>query len=288
MNANSYPAPPKVDVLGVGISATSYTEVLAACERWIAQKSPDSPSRYICVTSVHGVMEARRNAEIRSILNRADIATPDGMPLVWALRSFGARLQQRVYGPDLMLRLCEQAERLGHRVFLYGGRPEVLSLLEDRLRARFPELRIAGSYSPPFRALSDEEEREVRRKIAESGPDLLFAGISTPKQERWMSAHGPCFPGVVMAGVGAAFDFHAGRVRQAPEWMRRNGLEWLFRLAMEPSRLWRRYLLVTPWFLPCWALQMAGAAMQSIARGGGSTRSYPVQRGSAGSMNTGA
>jgi N-acetylglucosaminyldiphosphoundecaprenol N-acetyl-beta-D-mannosaminyltransferase len=155
-----------------------------------------------------------------------------------------------------MLRLCENAARNGHRVFLYGGREETLGELRGRLQTRFPDLQIVGSYSPPFRPLTDEEDRMVERQITESGAEMVFVGISTPKQERWMYEHRGRFPGLVMIGVGAAFDFHAGRVRQAPVWMQRNGLEWLFRLAAEPRRLWQRYLLVTPRFLPLWAMQL--------------------------------
>ncbi|MDP9171069.1 MAG: WecB/TagA/CpsF family glycosyltransferase [Acidobacteriota bacterium] len=261
------PVPAKQDVLGVRISATSYNEVAATCAAWIASKEPHDPAHYICVTSVHGVMEARRDLGIRSILNRADIATPDGMPLVWALRSFGLPEQQRVYGPTLMLALCEQAMRLGHRVFLYGGRPETLDALRTNLLTRFPGLILAGSYSPPFRELNDNEESEVRRMIRDAAPDLLFVGISTPKQERWMASHQDAFAGVVMVGVGAAFDFHAGRVKQAPAWMQRNGLEWFFRLTCEPVRLWKRYVLLTPRFLPLWAMQKVSIAMRHIACG---------------------
>lgn len=262
--------PRKQDVLGVGISATSYDEVAATCADWLSESKDSlaySRGRYICVTSVHGVMEARKDMAIRSILNGADIATPDGMPLVWALRSFGVPAQQRVYGPNLMLKLCEQAAELGHRIFLYGGRPETLDVLRANLQARFPKLDIAGSYSPPFRALTDEEESEVRQMVRNARPDLIFVGISTPKQERWMAAHRDVFPGTVMVGVGAAFDFHAGRVKQAPSWMQRNGLEWLFRLGAEPSRLWKRYVLVTPWFLPFWAMQKMSIAMRQVACG---------------------
>jgi N-acetylglucosaminyldiphosphoundecaprenol N-acetyl-beta-D-mannosaminyltransferase len=201
-------------------------------------------------------MTAQDDPEVRMILNHADIATPDGMPLVWALRSFGAKEQKRVYGPTLMLHLCENAARNGHRVFLYGGREECLHDLRVRLEDRFPGLQIVGSFSPPFRPLNPEETEGIRRQIRDSDADLVFVGISCPKQERWMFENREALPGVVMIGVGAAFDFHAGRVRQAPAWIQRNGLEWLFRLAMEPARLWRRYLLVTPRFLPLWALQL--------------------------------
>ena len=217
-----------------------------------------SHSRYICVTSVHGIMLARRDPRLRAILNQADIATPDGMPVVWALRSFGHAAQTRVYGPTLMLRLCTQAVRERHRIFLYGGRPETLYDLRRKLLDHFPGLSIVGAYSPPFRPLTSEEDENIVQAISESNADIVFVGISTPKQEQWMSQHHTRIPGAVMIGVGAAFDFHAGRVRQAPNWMQRHGLEWVFRLLMEPQRLWRRYLLQTPFFLPLWALQRAG------------------------------
>ena len=258
------PAPEKQTVLGVGISATSYKEVCALCSEWIDQardrmsKAEASPGRYVCVTSVHGIMTARSDASLREILNHADLATPDGMPVVWAMRSFGRTRQARVYGPTLMLALCEQAAGRGHRVFLYGARQETLALLRDNLLSRHPALNIVGMYSPPFRPLTDEEDAEITQTIRASDADIVFVGISTPKQERWMSAHRAALPGVVMFGVGAAFDFHAGRVSQAPAWMQRNGLEWFYRLLMEPRRLWRRYLLETPLFLPLWFLQRAG------------------------------
>jgi N-acetylglucosaminyldiphosphoundecaprenol N-acetyl-beta-D-mannosaminyltransferase len=195
------------------------------------------------------------------------MCTPDGMPLVWALRSFGEKDQQRVYGPTLMLHLLERAEASEHKVFLYGGREDTLQTLCDNLRKRFPKLIISGQYSPPFRPLTETEERNVRQMIADADPDLLFVGISTPKQERWMAEHRDCFPGVIMLGVGAAFDFHAGRVSQAPPWMQARGLEWLYRLVSEPGRLWKRYLLVTPLFLPFWALQKVSLSMHAAACG---------------------
>jgi N-acetylglucosaminyldiphosphoundecaprenol N-acetyl-beta-D-mannosaminyltransferase len=212
-------------------------------------------------------MEARKDDAFRSILNGADIATPDGMPLVWALRSFGQRRQQRVYGPNLMLVLCEQAARMGHRIFIYGGRPETLEILRTNLHERFPTLIVSGSYSPPFRPLTASEDRQVCQIIREAAPDLIFVGISTPKQERWMYDHRSALPGTIMIGVGAALDFHSGRVKQAPGWMQRNGLEWFFRLTREPNRLWRRYLLVTPGFLPCWAAQKARVVIRGMFNG---------------------
>ena len=249
--------PRKISVIGVGISATSYAEAAAVCRKLIdkARSGASKRASYICVTSAHGIISARFDPEFRAILNRADMATPDGMPLVWALRSFGVCGQQRVYGPELMLALLAQAASMGHRVFLYGGRADCLAALEQRLKHKYPGLQIAGAYSPPFRPLTPEEDRDLVAKIRQSAADLLFVGLSTPKQEYWMAQHVATLPGVVLIGVGAAFDFHAGRVRQAPAWMQGAGLEWFFRLMMEPARLWKRYLLITPLFLPLWALQ---------------------------------
>jgi N-acetylglucosaminyldiphosphoundecaprenol N-acetyl-beta-D-mannosaminyltransferase len=249
--------PDKQFVVSVGISKTSYAEVVDCCCAWAAERrvAPPLQAHYICVTSVHGIMLAKDDPLTATVFNQADIATPDGMPVVWALRSFGVHGQQRVYGPTLMLELCRAAELRGLRIFLYGGREDTLPRLAERLTREFPALLITGSYSPPFRALTDAEEQSVRQRIDACDPDIVFVGIGAPKQEYWMFEHRACFPGVTLIGVGAAFDFFAGRSRQAPQWMRRSGLEWLFRLLTEPLRLWRRYLLITPRFLPLWALQ---------------------------------
>jgi len=247
--------PTKHPIVGVGMSATSYHQVAALCRDWIESNDPSALS--IAVLSVHPIMTAAFDTHYRAVLNSADVATPDGMPLVWALRSIGVRRQQRVYGPDLMLALCEQASKRGHRIFLYGGRDEVLDVLQQNLRARFPEIQIVDAFAPPFRPLTPEEDRAVVERIRDSGADIVFVGIGSPKQERWMADHRDNLPGVVMLSVGAAFDFHAGRVRQAPAWMRRSGLEWFFRLLMEPRRLWKRYIL-TQLFLPMWMLELIG------------------------------
>ena len=249
--------PKKQLVVSVGISTTSYDETAQLCMRWADERkmAAAAPSHYICVTSVHGVILAKQDPNVARYLNEADIATPDGMPVVWALRSFGYPNQQRVYGPTLMLEICRRAAVRGARIFLYGGREETLRVLSESLPQRFPGLQIAGAYSPPFRELTAEEEIATVARIRDSNPDIVFVGISTPKQERWMYEHRETFPGVTLIGVGAAFDFHAGRVRQAPAWMQRRGLEWMFRLTVEPRRLWRRYLLTTPQFLPLWAKQ---------------------------------
>ena len=256
----------KQRILDVGVSTTDYDQLVSCCAAWIAARRVQDGgpvARYLCFLSVHGLISARDNPEVRRILNAADVVAPDGMPVVWALRSFGFRNQSRVYGPVAMTRLCESAQTLGHRIFLYGGTGESLAELRRRLAERFPALDIVGAFAPPFRPLTAEEDQAVVDLIRLSDADLVFVGISTPKQERWMDEHRELLPGLIFAGVGAAFDFHAGRVRQAPGWMQRRGLEWLFRLAMEPERLWRRYLLVTPRFLPLWAAQWAASVLSS-------------------------
>jgi N-acetylglucosaminyldiphosphoundecaprenol N-acetyl-beta-D-mannosaminyltransferase len=250
--------PPKKSVVGVGVSTTSYSEVVQVCRQWILARTVQTAGHYICVTSVHGIVAAAKSSALKAVLNRADITTPDGMPVVWALRSFGARQQTRVYGPDLMLALCRDAERFGHRIYLYGATEDTIAKLRRRLLELFPGLIICGSWAPPFVPLTAEEDELATRRILESGADIVFVGMSTPKQDYWMFEHAPRLPGTILVGVGAAFLFHAGMVPQAPYWMQRNGLEWFFRLCMEPARLWRRYVIETPVFLPLWALQRMG------------------------------
>jgi N-acetylglucosaminyldiphosphoundecaprenol N-acetyl-beta-D-mannosaminyltransferase len=249
--------PEKQFVVSIGISKTSYAELVGLCRQWAAERraGETSRARYVCVTSVHGIIMSKDNEDIRRAFTEADIAAPDGMPVVWALRSLGVRGQQRVYGPTLMQELCRSAAQHGHRIFLYGGREDTLPLLRARLLQEFPGLNIAGSYSPPFRALTENEEQAIQREIIQADADIVFVGIGAPRQELWMHAHRLRLPGMTLLGVGAAFDFLAGRTRQAPGWIQRNGFEWLFRLLSEPVRLWRRYVLITPRFLPLWALQ---------------------------------
>ncbi len=255
--------PPKYPVVGVGISATNYGEVLRLCRDWIARKhaAPDSqkpPSRSIFVCTVNAVMKGVFDPEFRALLNQGDIATTDGVPLAWVLRSMGVRRQPRVYGPNLMLALCGQAARLGHRIYLFGGREDVVPELCRVLRKKLPSLEIAGAYAyrdPPRDA---DSAREAADAVRQSGADIVFVGFGQPRQEQWMVRHAADLPGAVMVGVGAAFDFHVGRVRQAPVWMQNRGLEWLFRLLTEPRRLWKRYVLLNPLFLLMWALQWLG------------------------------
>jgi N-acetylglucosaminyldiphosphoundecaprenol N-acetyl-beta-D-mannosaminyltransferase len=249
--------PRKQPVLGVGISATSYTGVSAVCDRWVEERRAGASGRahFVTVTSVHGIVTAFFEKRFRDILNAADMSTPDGMPVVWAMRSFGVAGQTRVYGPDLMLTLCRSAQEKGHRIFLYGARQDTLDTLQSRFLEKFPGLQFVGAISPPFRALTAAEEQGYAECILASGADIVFVGLSTPKQENWMIAQRERLPGLVLFGVGAAFDFHAGRVEQAPAWMRANGLEWFFRLTREPRRLWKRYALIVAVFPPLWAMQ---------------------------------
>jgi len=253
-------SPRKVSVLGTGVSPTSYRQVVELCEGWVREKRLNAcqTARYAVVLNVHSVMTARFDRHLAAVLNSADVGTPDGMPLVWALKSLGMAAQTRVYGPDLMIALCERAAALGYRVYFYGGRRETLLRLREALIRQFPALRIAGMHAPPFRPLTKEEDETTVRDIRDSGADIVFVGTGMPKQERWMYEHRHLLPGVVMLGVGAAFDFHAGRVRQAPAWMQKRGLEWLFRLCMEPARLWKRYIVLNPLFLGLWLLERTG------------------------------
>lgn len=238
------PGSRRVDVLGVQVSALDMDEALRFFDDHIRRREPS----YVCITGVHGVMESQRDPALRAIHNRAGLVTPDGMPLVWLSRRAGHRHVERVYGPDLMLALCERSVAAGYRHFLYGGAEGVPERLADRLRGRFPGLRIVGTYSPPFRELTEEEDRAVVERIEASGADVVWVGLSTPKQERWMAAHTDRLR-AVLVGVGAAFDFHAGLKKQAPRWMQRSGLEWLYRMLSEPRRLGPRYLVNNPRFV---------------------------------------
>jgi len=254
---------PRVDVLGVGVSAINMDHALEEIDNWII----GGFRKYVCVTGVHGVMESQRDDSLRQIHNAAGLVTPDGMPLVWLSRWRGFRHTTRVYGPDLMLAVCERSIATGYRHFFYGGHEGVPERLVQRLTKRFPGLAVAGIYSPPFRSMTDDEREDVIRSINEVKPDIVWVGLGTPKQEHWMADHVERLSAAVLIGVGAAFDFHAGLKRQAPQWMQRSGLEWLFRLSSEPRRLWRRYLVNNPLFIWLTLMQMwrAAAAANDVA-----------------------
>jgi N-acetylglucosaminyldiphosphoundecaprenol N-acetyl-beta-D-mannosaminyltransferase len=235
----------RVNVLGIGISALNLNSAMDEIAAALAQKKKG----YVCVTGVHGVMEAQQDGELHRILNDAWLNTPDGMPMVWVGRLRGFRAMSRVYGPDLMFLVCDFTRQKNYTHFLYGGADGVAPELKRRLEEKFPGLKIVGTYTPPFRPLEPAEEAELTRTINALKPDIVWVGLSTPKQEKFMARFRSRLDVTVMFGVGAAFDFHAGRVRQAPRWMQRSGLEWFFRLCSEPRRLWRRYLTNNPRFV---------------------------------------
>ena len=235
----------RVNVLGVGISAINMRIALKTIESWVVHRE----AHYVCVTPVHSVMDCQGNPDLRRIFNASGLTTPDGMPIVWLCRLHGHKEVGRVYGPDLMLALCARSVGHGYRHFFYGGAEGVPERLAASLQQRFPGLLVAGTYSPPFHLLTAEEDAQVVQMINEAAPDIVWVGLGSPKQERWMAAHVGQLTASVLVGVGAAFDFLVGLKRQAPLWMQRNGLEWLFRLLTEPRRLWRRYLINNPVFV---------------------------------------
>lgn len=251
------------NILGVNVSAINMESALETITKWLRT----GEKRYVCVTGVHGVMESQRDPALKAIHNAAGMVTPDGMPLVVLSRLSGRGHVDRVYGPDLMLEVCRRFEGTSVRHYLYGAKPATLQALEDRLRERFPKIKIAGSYSPPFRALTADEVRDVTNRINEADAGIVWVGLSTPKQERWMSEFRPLLNAPVLIGVGAAFDFHAGLVSQAPRWVQRSCLEWLYRLTQEPKRLWRRYLVNNPVFLFLISLQALGLRKFEIEGG---------------------
>jgi len=236
--------PGRANVLGVGVHALNMRLAVQAVADALARRQKG----YVCVTGVHGVMEAQQDPEFRAILNRAFLNTPDGMPTVWVGRCQGFQHMDRVYGPDLMQAVCDFTRQTGYTHFLYGGAAGVAELLKRRLEEKFPGIKIIGTYTPPFRPLTPAEENQLTALVNGLRPDIVWVGLSTPKQERFMATHLDRFDVTLMFGVGAAFDFLAGRVPQAPRWMQRAGLEWLFRLCCEPRRLWRRYLRNNPLF----------------------------------------
>jgi N-acetylglucosaminyldiphosphoundecaprenol N-acetyl-beta-D-mannosaminyltransferase len=241
-----------VEILGVPLAVSDYEQVMD----WMDATIAAGGRGYVTAAAVNLVMSAREDEDTRKAVLGATLAVPDGQPLVWALHALGHARATRVYGPDLMVHYCARAARDGTPIYLYGGRSrEALGLLEARLRERFQGLRIAGGCSPPFRELTGEEEDRVIAEIDGSGAQVVWVGTGQPKQERWMHRVRPRMFAPLLVGVGAAFDFHAGLVPQAPRWMQRNGLEWTYRLAREPRRLWRRYARYNPRFVAGFARQ---------------------------------
>jgi N-acetylglucosaminyldiphosphoundecaprenol N-acetyl-beta-D-mannosaminyltransferase len=244
--------PARAEVLDIPLAISDYTEVMD----WMDAVFATGGRASVTAAAVNLVMAAREDPETMAAVLGATLAVPDGQPLVWALHALGHGRATRVYGPDLMAGFCARAAGAGTPIYLYGGRtPEALALLEGRLRERFAGLLIAGGFSPPFRELSEQERERVIVDIDASGAAVVWVGIGQPKQERWMAQMRPRLAAPLLVGVGAAFDFHAGLVSQAPSWMQRNGLEWVYRLSREPRRLWPRYVRYNPRFIAAFAAQ---------------------------------
>ena len=255
---------PHVDILGVKVSAVNLPNALMLAETAIKS----GQSGYICVTGVHGVMEAQKDPHFLEILNGAVINTPDGMPLSWVGWLSGFPAMNRVYGPDFMLALCELSVRRGYRHFLLGGKPGVAPALQTALQTRFPGLNVVGTYTPPFRALTSEEENGLFTLVRSVRPDIIWVGLSTPKQERFMAAYATRLHAPLMVGVGAAFDIHTGQSRDAPDWVKRSGLQWLHRLAQEPRRLAPRYFKNNPQFLFLITRQLVRSGIEKLMQPG--------------------
>ena len=253
--------PPRVNVLGVGVSVVDIPTALSVIENWIIRRE----QHYVCLPAVHSVMEAQRDESFKRIMNNAGLNPPDGMPMVWLGRLHRFSEIDRVYGPDLMLALCELSARKGYRNFFFGGAPGIPEKLAANMQNKFPGFITVGTFSPPFRLLTQDEDDQIVKMVNESRADILWVGLSTPAQQRWTAEHQRRIDAPVTIAAGAAFDFHAGRVKQAPYWVQRSGTEWLYRLIREPKRLWRRYLTTNPLFLLHISLQLTGL------------RTYPIK-----------
>lgn len=249
-----------MNILGIGISAISLDEAVQQMAAWIEKRS----RHYVNVCTVHTVMESHRDPALQRIINESGLSTPDGMPLVWLCRFHGHNTVTRVYGPDLMLAFCEASVARGYRHFFYGGAPGVAQELAANLQSIYPGLKVAGTHSPPYRNVGAMEDPAVINAINTAQPDVIWVGLGTPKQDFWVSQHRPLLHAPVLTAVGAAFDFHTGRVPQAPSWMQRSGLEWLFRLMQEPGRLAYRYLIYNPLFVMHVLMQISGLRRYSI------------------------
>ena len=244
--------PPAAEVLGVPLALTDYDRTMS----WIDATIARGQRGYVCVAAVHTVMVCQEDDELLDAVRNASLTVPDGQPLVWAMNALGHDLPSRVYGPELMARYCERSALTGARMYLYGGRNQgALVQLALNLRRRFPGVKIVGGYAPPYRDLDDEEQNAIIQEINRSKADVVWVGIGVPKQEKWMAAMRDRLDAPVLVGVGAAFDFHAGLVPQAPNWMQATGLEWAYRLVHEPRRLWKRYARYNPRFVTGFARQ---------------------------------
>jgi N-acetylglucosaminyldiphosphoundecaprenol N-acetyl-beta-D-mannosaminyltransferase len=254
------PTKSRANVLGVGVHATDLPGAASIIESAVRGRTKG----YVCVTSVHGVMEAQRDPKFRDILNQALLVTPDGMPTVWVGRLQGNSRMKRVFGPDLMLEVCRRSAETGIRHFLYGGKPGIAADLAERLRRRFPGIKVVGTFTPPFRPLEPFEQLTLEKQLEAVLPDIVWVGLSTPKQEQFMAANFRRLSCNIMVGVGAAFDIHTGHVNDAPKWIKDSGLQWAHRLWQEPGRLWKRYLVNNSAFLAALSLQLTGLRRYSL------------------------
>jgi N-acetylglucosaminyldiphosphoundecaprenol N-acetyl-beta-D-mannosaminyltransferase len=245
MTTNTGSESDRAFILGIAVSPVTLEGAVSIIEGWIERRTQN----YVCVTGAHGVIESRDNPGLRAIHNAAGLVVPDGMPLVFMLRRLGHHAVSRVYGPDLMRRLTQISAQRGYRQFYYGGGEGLADRLATTLRTKYPTLEVVGTLSPPFRPLTSQEDDAVIDQINLAAPDIVWIGLSTPKQELWMASHVGRIKAPVLVGVGAAFDFLSGTKSQAPAWMQRSGLEWIYRLLQEPRRLWRRYARIVPLFL---------------------------------------
>lgn len=252
-------------ILGVDINAITMQEAIDTIESWIN----NGEREYVTICTVHSLIEADRDPGLKTALNGAGLRTPDGMPLVWLSRKRGFPKVERVYGPDLMLALCARSGNTGARHFFYGGGPGVVTKLVDNLTAKFPDLNVAGAYSPGKLSVRQLEDHQVIDSINNADADIVWIGLGCPKQEWWAAQHRHLLKVPVIVAVGAAFDFHSGHVRQAPPWMQRLGLEWLFRLGQDPRRLWKRYVVGNSRFI--WSL-----IRESARNGAAHLRSTPL------------
>jgi N-acetylglucosaminyldiphosphoundecaprenol N-acetyl-beta-D-mannosaminyltransferase len=265
----------RANVLGVGISAISMADAVHYSDKFLQTDARG----YICVTGVHGIMEAQDDEEFRHILNSSFLTTPDGKPTVWVGHWQGLKQMTRVYGPDFMLELCKLSVDRGYKHFLYGGKPGIAEELGEKLALRYPGLQIVGTYTPPFRPLTAQEEIELEEQLLAAKPDILWCGLSTPKQERFMAQYIGKMPVKLMVGVGAAFDINSGNLKDAPKWMKDAGLQWLYRVSQEPRRLAGRYFKNNPRFLWLTFLQLTGIRRRSVTPPLGNHELSALQQG---------
>jgi N-acetylglucosaminyldiphosphoundecaprenol N-acetyl-beta-D-mannosaminyltransferase len=247
----------RANILGVGVSPIAMDEALQTIQKWITSRT----KHFVCVTSVHGIMECQANLRLREAHSTAGLVVPDGMPVVWMAQQLGYGDTRQVYGPDLMRRLSDISARSGYRHFYYGGAPGIAELLRERMTQAHPALQVVGTLCPPFRPMTPEEDAAAITQINAANPDIVWVGLSTPKQELWMYEHTGVLNAPVLIGVGAAFDFLSGHKRQPPRWVQKTPLQWLFRLVSEPRRLWRRYVWIVPVFIWRAGLQLAASRL---------------------------